>query len=68
MKDIILKTLSKFRSRPYSNEFIANEIENDLRTYQNECIFKRVQEQNSITLAIRAAREQEQIPKSNLGF
>ena len=67
MKDIILKTLSKLRGRPYSNEYIADQIENDLRVFQNECRFKRIQEQNSITLAIKATRQQEEIPKSNIG-
>jgi len=67
VKDIILNTLKSLRGRPYSNEYIADKIENDIRTKQNECRFKWIQEQNSITLAIKAAKQDETIPKSNVG-
>jgi len=62
ISDIVKKALDKLRNRPYSNEHIANEIENEL----NEQRFKWIQEQNSITLAIKAAKEDNSIPKSNI--
>jgi hypothetical protein len=61
ISEIIKNTLDKLRNRPYSNEYIANQIENEL----NEQRFKWIQEQNSITLAIKAAKYDETIPKSN---
>jgi hypothetical protein len=67
MKDLILKVLQKYRGRPNSNEYIAEQIENEIRLNQNECRFKWIQEQNSITLAIKAAKQDETIPKSNVG-
>lgn len=68
MKDIILKTLTKLRGRPFSNEYIADQIESDLRTYQNECLFKAAQEHNRNDLAIRAAKQMEAIPQSSIGY
>jgi hypothetical protein len=66
MKNIIIKVLEKYRGRPHSNEYIAEQIEEAIKVNQNECRFKWVQEQNSITLAIRAAKQRESVPKSNI--
>ena len=66
MKEIIKNALDKLRGRPYNNDYLAEQIENDIKQKQNECRFKWIQEQNSITLKIQAMRQRETIPKSNI--
>jgi len=66
MKEIIEKVLDRLRQRPYNNRYLAEQIEAEIKQKQDECRFKWIQEQNSITLKMQALKQHETVPKSNI--